>query len=278
VRSGSDYAASMPEDSVMATDWRRLRTTFEEVPELYDRARPAYPPQIFDDLVALAELPAGARLVEIGCGTGRATLQFAPRGYEITCVELGEQLAGIARRNLAGFPRVQVINADFETWQPAARFDAAVAFTSFHWLDPATRFEKVAAVLEDRGILAVVGGKHVLLEDGDQFFVEVQAEYVELLNNKDGPPPHPDAWPDLWEEIERSGLFDNVAVRRYLRDIVYTADSYIDMLDTSSGHRALDSTMRDELFRRIRRRIDVRPGGTVTKTLLSTLNVARRTN
>ena len=54
-----------------------LRATFEEVPELYDRARPNYPPQIFDDLVALAELPERARLVEIGCGTGQATLPLA---------------------------------------------------------------------------------------------------------------------------------------------------------------------------------------------------------
>jgi protein-L-isoaspartate O-methyltransferase len=110
-----------PDYSLMTDDWRRLRTTFEEVPELYDRARSAYPPQVFDDLVTLGDLSAGARIVEVGCGTGRATLELAPRGYEITCVELGEQLAAIARRNLASFQAVEVVAADFETWQPAER-------------------------------------------------------------------------------------------------------------------------------------------------------------
>jgi hypothetical protein len=57
---------------VSDTPQELLRTTFEQVPELYDRARPSYPPQIFDDLAALAQLPAQARLVEIGCGTGQA--------------------------------------------------------------------------------------------------------------------------------------------------------------------------------------------------------------
>ena len=72
-----------------------LRTTFEQVPELYDRARPSYPLEVFDDLAALARLAQAARIVEIGCGTGQATLPLAERGYQITCVELGEQLAAV---------------------------------------------------------------------------------------------------------------------------------------------------------------------------------------
>ena len=102
----------------MEPELQRLRTTFEEVPELYDRARPTYPAQLFDDLAAIAELPEAARIVELGCGTGQATIPLAERGYRVTCVELGEQLAGAARRRLAVFPAVKVVNAAFETWQP----------------------------------------------------------------------------------------------------------------------------------------------------------------
>jgi SAM-dependent methyltransferase len=85
---------------VSKTQQELLRTTFDQVPELYDHARPTYPPQVFADLSALAELPAKARLVEIGCGTGQATLPLAERGFAITCVELGGQLAAFAQRKL----------------------------------------------------------------------------------------------------------------------------------------------------------------------------------
>src|SRR3954471_21940981 len=44
----------------------RLRATFDEVAELYDRARPGYPRALLDDLVALARLTPGSRVVEIG--------------------------------------------------------------------------------------------------------------------------------------------------------------------------------------------------------------------
>jgi 16S rRNA A1518/A1519 N6-dimethyltransferase RsmA/KsgA/DIM1 with predicted DNA glycosylase/AP lyase activity len=112
---------------------RRLRSTFEEVPELYDRARPGYPAQLFDDLIQLGDVPGGGRLLEIGPGTGQATLELAKRGYAVVGIELGQSLAAVARRKLAGFSKVEIIDADFEHWEPAAAdFDAVVAFTAFH--------------------------------------------------------------------------------------------------------------------------------------------------
>ena len=131
---------------------RTLRTTFDQAAERYDRARPTYPDALFDDLVELAGLKARSRVVEIGCGTGKATLPLAGRGLRITCVELGASLAAVARRRLALFPGVEILNADFETWRPArADYDAVVAFTAFHWIPPELRYLKSAALLREGG-------------------------------------------------------------------------------------------------------------------------------
>jgi SAM-dependent methyltransferase len=262
---------------------RFLRTTFEQVPDLYDRARPNYPPELFDDLAALAQLPPAARIVEIGCGTGQATLPLAERGYRITCVELGEQLAAVARRKLTSLENVEVISADFEGWQPPrAEFDAAVAFRSFHWIAPETRYTKTASVLREHGILAVVSTKHVLPPDGDDFFVDVQEDYEAVVpddpNTKAGAggPPAPGAVADFSDEIGASGHFRNIAERRYVWDVIYTADDYIGVLNTYSGHRALDDDTRERLLSRIHRRIEARPCRQVRKTYLAMLNVAER--
>lgn len=278
--------------AVSDTPQERLRATFEQAPELYDRARPDYPPQILDDLVALAQLPAQARLVEIGCGTGQATLPLAERGYAITCVELGAQLAAVARRKLASFPRVEVLNANFETWQPERpEFDAIVAFSAFHWLAPDLRYTKTADLLREHGKLAFVSTAHVLPSDGDPFFIEVQADYEAAMPddpNRDGafysPPwrlPHPDALGDhsdevVTNEIETSGRFRNVCARRYLWNVIYTADDYIAVLNTYSHHRALDDQVRERLLERIHERIEARPDRNVRKTYLAMLYVAER--
>jgi SAM-dependent methyltransferase len=260
-----------------------LRTTFDEVAEGYDRARPTYPEPVFDDLVELTGLGPGARLLEIGCGTGQATLTLAARGFLVTCVELGGRLAAVARRKLAPFPGVEIVNAEFETWAaPAGRFDGVAAFSAFHWIDPEVRYEKAAAVLREDGALAVVGTTHVLPANGDVFFAEVQEDYDAVDPREDNvPPPDPaavadDAIPELIAQIESSGRFGPVAVRRHLWELAYTADEYLAVLDTYSGHRALDPERRAQLYERIHRRIEARPGGTVRKTYLALLNVARR--
>jgi len=247
-----------------------MRLTFEDVPDLYDRVRPTYPTELFDDLAEVVR--PGAELLEIGCGTGKATVSLAERGYRITCVELGDQLAAIARRNLARFPAVEVVVADFETWPVNGRYDAVVAFTAFHWIDPTRRYVRAAEVLRERGILAVTSTRHVLPADGDSFFAEVQEDYRAIVPEEDnGPPPDPADVPDLAGEVAESGRFEVIASHRYTWDVVYAADEYVNLLDTYSGHHAMEPQIRARLYARIRRRIG---DETVRKTYLATLDVA----
>jgi SAM-dependent methyltransferase len=260
----------------MADDRIDLRATFDEVAELYDRARPGYPAEVFDGLVELAAIGPSARVLEIGCGTGQATEPLVERGLDVTCVELGEGLASVARRRLAG--RAEIVNADFEEWEPEhAEFDAVVAFTSFHWLDPALRFEKAAHLLRENGYLGVVTTKHVLPLGGDPFWAEVQEDYDAVVPDPDNRAPDPpEAVADMSAEFAASGRFAAAAVRRYVWDVEYTPETYIDVLETYSGHRSMQPAKRGQLYDRIRRRIESRPSGRVSKTYLAILHVARR--
>ena len=109
------------------------RHTFDQVAALYDSARPLYPEALFDDIVSYAKLSAIARILELGCGTCQATLPMAQRGFHIDGIELGAQLAEIARANLAAFPNVRIFCADFETTDlPSASYDLLLSATAFH--------------------------------------------------------------------------------------------------------------------------------------------------
>ena len=88
----------------MTEERNRLRAAFDQVAPLYDIAHPTYPEELFDDVVSLSGVPKEGRILEIGCGTGQATMPLARRGYRILCVELGENLAAAARRNVAAYP------------------------------------------------------------------------------------------------------------------------------------------------------------------------------
>ena len=248
-----------------------MRATFERVPELYDRARPVYPSAVFDDIVTLGRVPGTGRVLEIGCGTGQATVPLAERGLEVVGLELGPELAAFARRKLAAFRKASIVNEPFESWEPDGAFDAVVSFTAFHWIDPEVRFAKSAAVLRPGGALAVVQPQTVL--NDDLFWIESQEDYDAVVPSPDNrAPKRADEVEDLSAEIEASGVFRNVAARRHLWEKRYTADDYVALLSTYSPNLDLDEATRARLFGRIHRRIERQ--GSVKTTYLFTLNVA----
>ena len=260
---------------------RTLKTTFNLDAELYDRARPRYPDAVFQNLTALAHLDPGASLLEVGCGTGIATLPLAERGFRITCVELGGNLAAVARRNLKPFPAVRVDVAPFETWDAGGEtFDLVYAATSWHWIDPDVRYRKAAELLKPDGSLAIIdGGGHAFPKDADPFFFEIQDAYQAIgegVPDEDWPPPLPEDFPDMSEEMEASGLFGDVQVRRYVWEIKYTAEEYIDLLNTFSGHIAMEPAKQEYLYRNVRERINARSDPRVRRHWLAILNVAHK--
>ena len=89
----------------VSSDRERLRTTFNFAARLYHQARPEYPAALYDELVRLAGLGPGDRLLEVGCATGKATIPLARRGFPITCIEIGDDLAAEARHNLGRLSR-----------------------------------------------------------------------------------------------------------------------------------------------------------------------------
>lgn len=256
-----------------------LRRTFDSAADLYDAARPDYPAELFGDLIDLAQLQPGARLLEIGCATGKATRPLLERGFSVVCVELGAQLAQKARRELSGLP-VEIHVEPFETWRAeAGAFDLVYAATAWHWVDPAIRYRKAHQLLRPRGHLAFWNALHAFPDGFDPFFTEIQDVYDGIGESYDEawPPSPPEQTPDAADEIDASGLFENVKVRRYVWEREYTADEYIALLDTFSGHIAMNPSKRERLYDGIRRRISSRPGQRVRRHWYAILHVARRT-
>jgi SAM-dependent methyltransferase len=209
----------------MEDDPRRehLRAGFNRAAEDYQRTRPVCPPQLFDDLIDLAGLEAGDRLLEIGCGTGQATVPLAERGLNVTAIELGAELAAIARRRLAGFPAVDVVTSTFEDW-PAqdATFDAVVAVSSLHWIDPQLRYLKPYELLRPGGSMAVAGCLWARPAGAERFWTDVQEDYRAVGYDGSPPPPPEQIGPQHFPP-EAGSLFAEVASRRYPFQLLYAA-------------------------------------------------------
>jgi SAM-dependent methyltransferase len=258
-----------------------LATTFDIAAELYEQARPGYPGELFADLAASTGLrTARAVVLEVGTGTGQATRGLLEQGWRVVTLEPGRQLAAVARRVLAGHPDVAVVESTFERWEASDQqpFDLVFAATSWHWLDPQVAYRRAAELLRAGGHLAIVATEHVSPPGGDDFFRLVERVYDEvgLGDGQGGPkPPEAIAAPDV-EAMGNSGLFAPPIVHRYVWSQDYTADEYLALLSTYSGHIAASPRQREALFTGVRDLITARPAATVRKHYLNTLQIARR--
>jgi ubiquinone/menaquinone biosynthesis C-methylase UbiE len=163
------------------------RFTFDKIANLYDAARPSYPDALLNDVVAFAGLKPGDPVLEIGCGTGKATAGFALRGLDVVALDPGADLLRVARKNLTGFQNIQLLQTTFEAWPPQpGAFRLVVAAQSWHWITPEVRITKVAEVLTPGGSLAVFGNEAVGLASSLlDAFKRIYAHYV----------------PSLWEQV-----------------------------------------------------------------------------
>lgn len=265
---------------------RRLGRLFDEVPELYDRMRPAYPDDLFVDLAGIAGIGAWSSVLEVGCGTGQATRSLAGLGCSVTAVEPAPGMAALARRNLAALPNVEVETSSFEKWDDRGRrFDALVAASAWHWVDPAVGWARAHGLLNPKGAVALLANV-VVRRPGEP---EVYAATADLHaryspgNPNWGHPPLEDevratdqGWGDI-ERVEGSGaLFGPPTVLFYPNVQWFDGSGFADLLRSVSIYRSLEPRIREPMLDAIAERIRAAMGDRVPRRYLTVLRVGQR--
>jgi SAM-dependent methyltransferase len=130
------------------------RSPFDALAHDYDAARPRYPDQLYD---AVADLSAvawrGARVADVGAGTGIASRAILARGARVVAVDIGEGVLGVLRDRDAA--PVAVIGDAHHLPLRAAAVDLVTFAQAWHWVDVPRAAAEVARVLRPGGALAV---------------------------------------------------------------------------------------------------------------------------
>jgi SAM-dependent methyltransferase len=258
---------------------REQGTVFGEVAELYDRARPGYPPVLVDEVLAFA--PESPRVLEVGAGTGKATVPFAERGLEVVALEPSIEMAAVARRNCSGFPKVAVTVRKFEDWPPEREgFQLAVSAQAWHWVDANVRYSKAREVLTRDGALALFWNRPLWDDSGLRSPIDdVYERCAPKLKARDPGFPglkEPAVDQERATEIESSGFFGPVTRRSFRWSKPYSTQDWLALLQTQSDHRMLPPAQRADLLGELAEVIDL-AGGAIVMDYVTRLYLARRT-
>ena len=124
--------------------------SFESVAAEYERHRPEYPEKALRWAVEQLKLEHGARVLDVGAGTGKLTRGLVALGFEVVAVEPGAPMLEQLR---TAVPEAEAHEGSAESIPlPDESVDAAFAGQAFHW------FDRERALPELHRVIAVGGG------------------------------------------------------------------------------------------------------------------------
>jgi SAM-dependent methyltransferase len=153
----------------------RRAHSFNAAAAQYAANRPSYPPALFDAIEELAGHPlGGARVADIGAGTGIATALLHERGAEVTAVEPGDGMAAQFRHALPDIPIVRGNGNSLPLADHSADF--LTYAQAWHWTEPVQSVPEALRVLRPGGALALWWNTGAL----DVPWIAEQAERIQV--------------------------------------------------------------------------------------------------
>jgi SAM-dependent methyltransferase len=209
--------------------------SFETVAAEYEQYRPDYPEEALRWAGERLGLGAGARVLDVGAGTGKLTRGLVALGFEAVAVEPGAPMLDQLRRAV---PEAEAHEGPAEAIPlPDESLDAAFAGQAFHWFDRARALPELHRVIRADGGLALLWN---WWDEPDP----LQAELGELIGYA-GHEPYRD------EELPGKPWFREVG-----RTIVETAEdsspaALVGYLSTASAFLTADTEEREESLRAV---------------------------
>ncbi len=259
------------------------RRAFGADPGAYDRARPAYPDEVFDRLVERCGLGPGTATFEVGPGTGLATFALLARGAEpLVVIEPDERLAAwLADRIMREGAAIDLQTASFEDAELAAgSFDLGVSATAFHWIDPAVGLAKVGSLLRPGGWWAMWWNVFGDPERPDPFHDAT----VRLLGGLSKSPSEGVSWRAPFAldararigDLEAAGVFESIEFDRQSRSLFLDAGEIRELYGTFSSINTQRDDDRARLLDAIADVAETEFAGRVERRLVTAMYSARR--
>ena len=154
--------------------------TFDTVSSVYDKFRPGYTEELYKMIFDYIDLDQSSYTVEVGIGSGQATLPFLKTRCNLTAVEYGEHFSELCREKFKIYPNFSVITSKFEDTQLKNNtYDLVYSASAFHWVPEEIGYTKVFDMLKSGGAFARFANHPFRSKDNLQLSEEINRVYAE---------------------------------------------------------------------------------------------------
>jgi SAM-dependent methyltransferase len=245
-----------------------MTSLFDPLVDFYDAARPTYPEALFTQLAQLTRPLTGARVVEVGAGTGIATRALRSHGAYVLPVDHGAAMLARLQERAAASPTP--VRADAHQLPVRSGWADLVCYAqAWHWTDPPRATAEAARVLRPGGALAVWWNL-VQFEGVD--WLERQHERLAVANPQWDPVNRRDQ--DWAGELRGLGWTVETATSSWSRTLA--VDRYLDWMQSKSYVAAIPAAERAAFLTSERASLlQAFPDGVIAEPFATELYVAR---
>jgi len=227
------------------------RGVFDTIAEDFERYRPHYSDELFEDLVRYAGIGPGKQVLELGPGTGQATDPILNTGCAYQAIELGKHLAAKMREKYGHCENFQIIQDDFVTHDfGETKYDMIYSARTIQWIPQEVAFTKTFELLKPGGILAMINLSSDFKTPNPELFESIQKVYdqhyrpVTQYRHRNFP----------YHSAVEYGYVD-YEKREYYGTRKLTAEQYIRMVGTHSDHITIPEPHRTPFFNGLRQAV-----------------------
>jgi SAM-dependent methyltransferase len=221
----------------------------------YDRYRPTYPEELFEAIAQRLPIPRQPHVVDLGAGTGRASLAMAELGWRVTAVEPGKPMLDLLRGRAAneGLLLSSVQATAEETGLDPESADLVTAAQAFHWFDKDRALAEAARILKPNGGLALFW--NVRDAERSPFLADYGALLRRITTDDAGRYEaglaEATGLPDETRRaiMEHAAAFDEPQLTKLHHEVAMTGDDFIGMAFTASYVRVGKTPEEQDRFR-----------------------------
>lgn len=231
---------------------------YQGIAKIYDEIRPDYPIELIEDIITHTGINQSSHLLEVGAGTGKATMMFATRNFKVKAIELSDDMAIVLKDKSVDFVGIDVEVSSFEEWQnrDEVKFDMIFSAQAFHWIDPSVKFIISHELLKSDGYLVLFW--YIPTEDTSSFGISLKLQMDKIIqkyksdSNHKGTSflrkKHDGKYSDdeRMIELQNCDLFDLLEKKEYSIEINNKSDDYLKALKSVPEFASIRDSMDNE--------------------------------
>lgn len=225
-----------------------FRKTFDKIPEQFDKYRPRYREELFQELTEVCGLGPDKKVLEIGPGTGQATEPILKTGCDYTAIELGENFTSFMKSKFDCYENFHIINADFEKYDfEENTYDLVYSAATIQWIPEEIGFSKTYKMLKPGGYLAMFMTSSDERTQNENLHDEICLVYDKYFHVKQ-------KYNYKLEYMNALNYgFTNYQYKEWKSERVLNSEEYISYISTHCMHITLEEPYKSNFYEGIRK-------------------------